>query len=131
MTAGSGAADGASGQRRARQCKGAGGYQSRGSKQATTSLIGFLIEVDRDLLHRIRLIKDKRFPVLLWPKHPSSTKTPPKRGLCIHDSTACGGILKISDGHIDSTVDTIRAPRGVAQCTASLFAAATVFSSAG
>ena len=24
--------------------------------------------------------REKRFPVLLWPKHPSLTKTPPKRG---------------------------------------------------
>jgi hypothetical protein len=36
-----------------------------------------------------------------------ANKTPPKRGLCIYDSTACGGIFDLSDGHIDSTVDTI------------------------
>ena len=59
--------------------------------------------------------------------HPPSTQTPPKRGLRIYDSTACGGIFKIYDGHIDSTVDTTRAVRCAAQCTASLFAGATVF----
>ena len=65
-----------------------------------------------------------------WPPidTPSAINTNlPKRGLCIYDSTACGGIFKIYDGHIDSTVDTTRAVRCAAQCTASLFAGATVF----
>src|SRR6266849_9657376 len=48
-----------------------------------------------------------RFQFICWPEHPPSTKTPPKRGLCIYDSTACGGIFDLSDGHIDSTVNTI------------------------
>jgi len=52
------------------------------------------------------------------------TKTPPKRGLCVYDSTAGGGIFSLSDGHRDATVGTIR---GAAQCTAILFAANTVF----
>lgn len=35
-------------------------------------------------------------------------KTPPKRGLCVYDSTAGGGIFNLSDGRCDPTVDTIR-----------------------
>ena len=73
------------------------------------------------------LIKGQAIPVIALTQHPPSTKTPPKRGLCIYDSTACGGIFNISDYHIDSTGDTIRSLRGAAQCTSSLFAAATVF----
>jgi len=60
--------------------------------------------------------KGQVIPVIALAPALPSTKTPPKRGLGIYDSTACGGIFKIYDGHIDSTVDTIRAVRGAAQC---------------
>jgi hypothetical protein len=57
--------------------------------------------------HKTRLINGQANPAIALAQHPPSTKTPPKRGLCIHDSTACGGIFNISDGHIDSTVDFV------------------------
>jgi len=60
-------------------------------------------------------------------RHPPSTQTPPKRGLCIYKSTARGGTFKIPIQPRDSIVDAIRGGRGAAQCTASLFAAATAF----
>lgn len=54
-------------------------------------------------------------------------QTPPKRGLCIEDSPACGGPFNVSNSHGDSGVNTIRNGQGAAQCTASLFAAAAIF----
>ena len=46
---------------------------------------------------------------------------------CIHDSSACGGMFNISVRPADPTVDAIHSVQGVAQFTASLFAAAMVF----